>query len=343
VNEERFVAERTPRWTELRALLSRAQSRGLASLSGDEVRRLGALYRAATTDLAAARSFRLSEATVLHVNRLCVAAHGLIYAGHGGGGALRRAASFLGGGFAALVRRTWRHHAFAAAAMAVPGIAAFLVFRGDPDLAERTLGTVFRDRAERAAAMPDDARRYIEVSAMWMPLMSWGIMANNIFVSLAGFAAGAVGCVGGVWLLAKNGVSLGGGFAAFHDAGVPGVLWTFIAAHGPLELTAIAISCGAGLRLGLSLVVPGRRSRAAAFRETGLESVTLLLGAAAMLVVAGLLEGFLSPSDAPAPAKWTVGAATAVGMAWYCARAGGDARRERTTGGPASDPARLPA
>jgi uncharacterized membrane protein SpoIIM required for sporulation len=339
MREERFVAERTPRWTELRALLARAQSRGLASLSGDEVRRLGALYRAATTDLAAARGFRMSEATVAHVNRLCVAAHDLVYAGHRGGGTLRRAATFLAAGFPALVRRTWRFHAFAAAAMLLPGIAAFLVFRGDADLAERTLGTVFQQRAERAAAMPDDARRYIEVSGMWMPLMSWGIMANNIVVSLIGFAAGAVGCVGGVWLLAQNGVSLGGGFAVFHDAGVPGVLWTFVAAHGPLELTAIAIACGAGLRLGLSLVVPGRRSRAAAFRETGLESVALLLGTASMLVVAGLLEGFLSPSAAPAPVKWAVGAATAVGMAWYFGRAGG----ERTSRGPASDPARLPA
>jgi uncharacterized membrane protein SpoIIM required for sporulation len=224
--------------------------------------------------------------------------------------------------------------------MFLPGVAAFLVFHRDPDLSERTLGVVFQQRAARAAAMPDDARRYLEVSGIWMPFLSWGFMANNIFVSLVGFASGAAGCVGGVWLLVMNGVGLGGGFAVFHDAGVPGVLWTFISAHGPLELTAIAIACGAGLRLGLSLFVPGRRSRAAAFRETGLESVALLLGTTAMLVVAGLLEGFLSPSVAPAPVKWAVGAATAVGMAWYFARAGG----ERTTSrGPASDPARLPA
>jgi uncharacterized membrane protein SpoIIM required for sporulation len=339
VKEERFVAERTPRWTELRALVARAQALGLSALSGDEVRRLGALYRAATTDLAAARGSRLSEGTVNHVNRLCVAAHDLVYAGHRGGDVSGRAARFLASGFPALVRRTWRFHAFAAAAMILPGVAAFLVFRNDPDLAERALGTVFRERAERAAAMPDGARRYIEVPGLWTPVMSWGLMSHNIQVAVFGFALGAAGCVGAAWLLVVQGVSLGGGLAAFHDAGVPGVLWTFISAHGPLELTAVAISCGAGLRLGFSIVVPGRRSRAAAFRETGLESVALMLGTAAMLVAAGLLEAFLSPSEAPAPAKWAVGAATAVGMAWYFARAGG----ERTSRGPASDPARLPA
>jgi len=224
--------------------------------------------------------------------------------------------------------------------MILPGIATFLVLRGDPDLAERTLGTVFQQRAERAAAMPDDARRYIEVSGMWMPVLSWGFMANNIFVSAIGFAGGAALCVGGVWFLFQNGMSLGGGFAVFHDAGVPGVLWTFVSAHGPLELTALFISCGAGLRLGTSLLVPGRRSRAAAFRDTGLESVSLMLGTASMLVVAGLIEGFLSPSAAAPEAKWAVGAATAAFMAWYFARAG---RQGAASSGPARDPARLPA
>ena len=108
MREERFVEERSARWAELRALVQRAQMRGLSSLSGAEVRRLGALYRLATTDLAAARSFRLSESSVQHVNRLCVAAHGLIYAGHAGGDAMARLGSLLASGFPALVRRTWR-------------------------------------------------------------------------------------------------------------------------------------------------------------------------------------------------------------------------------------------
>lgn len=338
-NEPRFVAERRPRWAELRALLDRAQKHGLSSLGGPEARRLGALYRATTTDLAAARSLRLSDATVQHVNRLCATAHDLVYAGHRSGGIAPRMARFLARGFPELVRRSWRYTAFAAAVTILPGLAAFLLMRGNPDLAERTLGTVFQQRAERAAALPDDARRYLEVPELWMPVLSWGIMSNNVRVTLIGFALGSVACVGAVWLLAVQGIQLGGGLAVFHDAGVPGVLWTFVSAHGPLELTAIFLSCGAGIRLGLAPLVPGRRTRAAAFREVGLESAKVLFGTSVMLVAAGLLEGFLSPSTAPPPVKWAAGGASIVAMAWYFGFGGRAGGERRGTLGDRTDPA----
>jgi uncharacterized membrane protein SpoIIM required for sporulation len=334
VTEDRFVAAGTARWAELGELISRAQRRGLSVLTGAEARRLGSLYRTVSTDLATARSLRLSEPTVHHVNRLCVAAHDLVYAGHRRGGQFARAGAFLAGGFPALVRRTWRWHAFAAALTIAAAVAAYVVFVNDPDLAERTLGTTFRDRAERAAAMPDDARRYLEVPDLYtMPLFSWGIMANNIRVTLACFALGAFFGVGTVLLLILNGVSVGGGLAVFQTAGVPGVLWTFIAGHGPLELTAIFIASGAGMRLGMSLILPGRLTRGAAFRESGLESVQLLLGTSAMLVVAGIIEGFVSPSAVPGVVKWSIGAATAAFMVWYFGRVGREPR------GTAPDPA----
>jgi len=339
MREDRFVADRTASWTELRGLVQRAQKRGLSSLTPVEVRRFGALYRSATSDLATARSFRFSETTVVHVNRLCAAAHDLVYADGRGDGAARRAATFLASGFPALVRRTWRFHAFAAAVMFLAALASYVAMHGDPDLAERTLGTTFRQRAERAAAAPDDPNVYFPISGSWMPVASFGLMTHNILVAAVGFAAAAIGFVLGLFLLAQNGVMLGGGFAVFHDAGVGRVLATFIAAHGPLELSAIAISWGAGFRLGLALLVPGRRSRGDAFRETGLESAALLFGVAAMLVCAGLLEGFVSPSTAPASAKWAVGAATAAFLAWYFARAGARATHGRT----GTDPSRLPA
>jgi uncharacterized membrane protein SpoIIM required for sporulation len=332
VREDRFVDERRERWAELRELVDEAQTRGLRSLSGREARDLGALYRAAATDLAVARTRRFSDGTVAHLNRLCVAAHGLVYSGRSAGQTTARGAALFLDTFPALVRRTWRWHAFAAFVAIGSGLAAYFALAGDADLTERTLGTALQQRAERALAAPDDARRYVEVPDLWMPVFSWGIMTNNIRVALMGFAFGAAGAAGAVALLIAQGVNIGGAFAVYRDAGVPGLLATFTSAHGPLELTAIFISCGAGMRLGLSVLVPGRRSRATAFREAGLESVTMLIGVAAMLVVAGLIEGFLSPSGAPPPVKWGVGAATLGFMAWYFGTAG----RKR---GHAADPA----
>ncbi len=322
MREDRFVESRRGRWADLRNLVDRAQRRGLRSLSGREARDLGALYRAATSDLAVARAQRYSESTSAHLNRLCVAAHGLVYGGRSAEQTTGRAAALFTETFPSLVRRTWKWHAFAAAVAIVSGIAAYAAMAGNPDLTERTMGTVLQQRAERSAAMPDDARRYVEVPDLWMPVFSWGIMTNNIRVALMGFAFGAAAAFGTVLLLIVQGVHIGGAFAVYRDAGATGLLATFISAHGPLELTAIFISCGAGMRLGLSILVPGRRSRGAAFREAGLDSVTMLIGVAAMLVVAGLIEGFLSPSGAPAPVKWAAGAATACFMVWYFGWAG---------------------
>ena len=332
MREDRFVEDRRERWAELRELVDQAQSRGLRSLSGREARDLGALYRAAATDLAIARTRQFSDGTVAHLNRLCVAAHGLVYSGRAAGQTKARGAALFLDTFPALVRRTWRWHAFAALVVIGSGLATYLALAGDADLTERTLGTQLQQRAERALSAPDDARRYLEVPDLWMPVLSWGIMTNNIRVALMGFAFGAAGAVGAVALLIVQGVSIGGAFAVYRDAGVPSLLATFIAAHGPLELAAIFISFGAGMRLGMSVLVPGRRSRAAAFRETGLESVAMLVGVAAMLVVAGLIEGFLSPSGAPPVVKWGVGAASICFMAWYFGAAG----RKR---GHAADPA----
>jgi uncharacterized membrane protein SpoIIM required for sporulation len=328
MTERRFVEARTTRWAELRALVDRAQMRGLSSLSGAEIRRLGALYRLATTDLALARSLRYAEPTVQHVNRLTVAAHDLVYAGHRAGGGVATAARFLVADFPALVRRTWRYHAFAAATTVAAGIAAYFVFRGNPDLVERTFGATFAERAERAASEPEGARRYMQISNPWMPVMSWGIMANNIRVAMVTFSLAALLCVGGVLMLAVTGVMVGAGLATFHDAGVGEVMWTFMSAHGPMELTAIFVATGAGLRLGMALLAPGRRTRAAAFQEKGLEAVKMLLGVMVLLVLAGLLEGFLSPSEAPAPVKWAAGGTTALFMAWYFTRAGRDDGRD---------------
>lgn len=322
MREERFVESRRARWASLRGLVDRAQRKGLRSLSGSEARNLGALYRAATSDLAAARARRYSEATAEHLNRLCVAAHGLIYGGRSAERTTGRAAALFLQTFPALVRRTWKWHAFAAAVAIASGLAAYAVMAGDPDLTERTMGTALQQRAERSLSMPDDARRYVEIPELWMPVFSWGIMTNNIRVALMGFALGAAAGVGTVALLIVQGVHIGGAFAVYRDAGATELLATFTSAHGPIELAAIFISCGAGMRLGLSVLVPGRRSRGTAFRDAGLESVTMLIGVAAMLVVAGLIEGFLSPSGAPAPVKWTVGAATTCFMAWYFGAAG---------------------
>ena len=73
----------------------------------------------------------------------------------------------------------------------------------------------------------------------------------------------------------------------------------FVTAHGPFELTAIVISAGAGLRLGLSWMMPGNLSRYASLQKTGREMMPVIMAAVVMFIMAAIIEGFLSPSAAP--------------------------------------------
>ncbi len=319
MNEERFVRDRVAGWEELRTLIDRASQAGLRSLGGDDVRRLGRLYRAATADLATARTLRLSPETRAHLNRLCAASHDLVYARRARGGVARARRFLLRGGFADLARRTAGYHAAAALAFVLGAVGAFLVFRDDPALADRMLGAHVRSGALRAAV----DEHYIEIPGLVRPLFSWGIMANNVNATLIGFALGAFFGIGGLFFALWQGMfAIGGALAVYADEGVAHVMLTFAAAHGPLELTAIFIGIGAGMRVGLAPFLPGRRSRMTALVETARESVALLGGVAAMLVMAGLLEGLVSPSHLPPPVKWAVGGATILGMILYFGAAG---------------------
>jgi uncharacterized membrane protein SpoIIM required for sporulation len=325
--EERFVAERLPRWKQLQDLLDRAHKRGVRSLGPERARELGALYRATTSDLALARTLQVSASTLDHLNRLCSAAHDQIYAG-----ARRtpagRAAGFLTAGFPRLVRRTWKFHALAFGVFALCGLATYMVLLNDPAQARETVGSEMFLRAERAKALAETDRRYLDMPSLSRPLFSWGLIANNVNVTLMLFAAGATVGIGTLFILAFNGISLGGGFAAFSIVGVPELLWTWVAAHGPVELTAIFIAGGAGLRMGAGLILPGQKTRRRAFRDAALDSVQLIAGTAVMLVVAGLLEGFVSPAVGIPPwGKWAIGGLTVAAMIGYFGFVGRESNR----------------
>ena len=147
----------------------------------------------------------------------------------------------------------------------------------------------------------------------WMPeeerpMMSSFIMTNNIKVAMIAFATGIAAGLGTFAILFENGLMLGTIAAGIRAKGPHVALgfWAFVAPHGIIELTAIIISGGAGFMLAWALLCPGEYTRGAALKLAGREALKLLLGVAAMLVVAGLIEGFFSPSMTPEPIKLAV-------------------------------------
>ena len=147
-------------------------------------------------------------------------------------------------------------------------------------------------------------------------------MTNNISVGFMTFAFGITGGIGTIYLLLFNGLLLGVIGMACHLSGMSLQLWGFVAAHGVLELPAIFIAGGAGLRIAAGLLFPGYLPRRESLVRAGTEAVQLLLGTIPILIVAGTIEGFVSPTGLATGLKFAMAAALFVLLLVYLLVAG---------------------
>jgi uncharacterized membrane protein SpoIIM required for sporulation len=153
------------------------------------------------------------------------------------------------------------------------------------------------------------------------PLASTSIQANNITVTFFAFAGGILAGIGTLWALVQNGLLLGMVLSLclrYRFWEVP----IFVSAHGVIELTAIFIAGGAGLLIGKALLMPGDLRRIDALVENGRLAIKLILGCIPMLLIAGLIEGFISPAHIPAAFKFSISAMSALLMTMYFLKRG---------------------
>jgi uncharacterized membrane protein SpoIIM required for sporulation len=138
------------------------------------------------------------------------------------------------------------------------------------------------------------------------PLGAAGIMANNLGVGFKTYAASILPVVGTIDALMPSALQFGAINALIVKYHMTLKLWSFVAVHGVIEFTAI-----------LALLVPGERTRREALLERGATAIKLLAGCIPMLVIAGLIEGFISPTPIHPAFKFAVSGATAVGLLLY--------------------------
>jgi len=313
----RWIELRQNNWNRLDALVRRVEATGLRTLSSDDLRDFGLLYRQAAGDLSATRADDSSRTIEAYLNQLVSRAHSYIYAGQTMSPAT--AWEFLVHGYPRIVRRLLPYTT-----------AALLLFLAGALLG--SLATLTRPAFMHAMLGPEMIDE-IEHHKMWTdsvltakPQASSAIMTNNIGVCCYTFAGGIFAGLGTIFLLVTNGINVGVIGVACGQHGMALDLWSFVAAHGALELPAIFISGGAGLRLAAGLLFPGMLPRKAALALAGSESVRLISGTIPMLIVAGCLEGFLSPTHAPIAVKFTLCASLVILLAFWLSEGG----RERT-------------
>jgi uncharacterized membrane protein SpoIIM required for sporulation len=197
--------------------------------------------------------------------------------------------------------------------------------RADPARGRDLLPPQMMARAENAESRQAEGKGYVEADDFGgNAVMSSQIMSNNVGVTFMAFAAGILAGFGTVVVLIFNGISLGAVAGVFANVKANLYLWSFVLPHGVIELTAICIAGGAGLWLGSAFLLPGRVTRREALVVRGREAVSLIGGTAMMLVVAGTIEGFISPSDLPREVKLTLAALFALLLVVYLAFAGRD-------------------
>ena len=139
-------------------------------------------------------------------------------------------------------------------------------------------------------------------------ILSVGILANNIVVSVLAFCAGIFFGLGTFYLVALNGLMLGAVFAFVHQHGLAGALFRFIIAHGPVELSVICVAGAAGVALGESIIRPALATRRDSFQACAHRVAPLLLLCAVLLVGCGFIEGFVSPDARfPMVSRVTIG------------------------------------
>lgn len=317
VPPDRFINQHKNAWQRLEDLLKLLDTASLRRLRREEVRELGRIYRRTASDLAIARAESRDPRLVNYLNSLVIRAHGRIYRADAQGG--KRIRHFFARELPQTFRRTWRYTLLSFSVFALFALIGFIGTRYDPEF------------SELVGVDPSFRELYIETKTPWWESLNeanqigaTSIMTHNIQVTIYTFAFGALCGIGTLFYLAFNGANFASVLTLTYRAGFGNDLLTFVVAHGVVELSCIFIAGGAGLLIGSAIIMPGNLSRADALKTRGMEAVRLMMGVAVLLVVAGTIEGFISPVPMDPRIKYSIAALTGVALYAYLLFAGHD-------------------
>lgn len=316
MNVDRFYQSRKQEWDELTRLLDRAQ-KNLSALTPVEVQTISRLYRAATSDLALAKRDYPRHAITRYLNQLVARAHAQVYQGEPL--AVNRLVEFATTGFPRLFRETWPFTLAAFLFFTLPAIASAISVY----LAPETAYWLLPEGVQRLIPIVENKELWIDISIEERPYASSFIMTNNIQVSFLAFASGLSAGLFTLWVLVMNGLVIGGLTGLTSHYGVGLELWNFVIGHGVIELSVIFMAGGSGLMLGYAMLRPGLMRRRDAVTVAAQKAVWLLMGAVPFLVLAGIIEGFISPAENIHPLlKWAVGIGSGIIFYGYLFLAG---------------------
>lgn len=301
-------------YSELEKLLDQAGKLGIAALSGKDLMRLGQLYRRAAADLSVARTQGLDTRRIEYLNSVVGRSYEYVY--HIIRKPYPSVRHFYSYEFPHVFRKNLQYIFTAFMIFIIAALYSGMVVVRDPGVADTIVPS-------SVSAIESISERHIGTKD-WMPrearpIISAEIIGNNIRVSVFAFVSGIIFCIPTLYIVFQNGLFLGviGGAIVTKGPHIALGFYSFVAPHGVFELPAIFIAAGAGLLLGWKLLCPGIYSRKDAMRLAGRDAFVLVVGVASMLLIAGLIEAFFSPTMLPNPLKLSVALVLAVILFTY--------------------------
>lgn len=316
LRSDRFRLEREVDWQRLERIVVALEKNRPGRIGDDDLLELPVLYRKAASSLAVLRETSLDAATRDYLESLVRRAWFQVYGPRIGLiGWLRR---FLGGGWSAAVRAIWLEICIAAAIMVAGAVVGWVLVAQNPDWYYSLVpGALAGDRApgaSRAVLLATLSGTHGDTNGLG--LFATYLFSNNTSVCIMAFSLGFAFGIPTILLLVQNMATMGALLWLFSTVGLTVNLAAWLSVHGTTELSAILLSGAAGLHVGRSMAFPGDRSVLAAAAESGRRAAQVMAGCTLMLVVAGLLEGFVRQLVVATPARFAVGATMLV--FWVC-------------------------
>ncbi|SET50686.1 Uncharacterized membrane protein SpoIIM, required for sporulation [Oceanobacillus limi] len=307
MNLKQFVKQHREDWKRLEAYITMLHKKR-KKVSGQDIDSFHQLYQKAAQHLSYSQTYFPTDDVTAYLNGLVSKSHNILYKDQMT--SFQQVRYFFRSKFIGLLLEQWKYVVVAMMLFIVGGLASFLSVMNDP---LHLYSIISSDMAygvdpERLGAGHDS----IDSS-----LMSAEIMTNNIQVAILAFASGITFGLLTVYLLIYNGILIGALAAVFWHAGMSYEFWAYIVPHGMIELVAIFIAGGAGLLMGHKLFVPGLYSRRYQLKVQAKRSVQLFLGTIPLFIIAGIIEGFITPSSLSLEMKYLVAFLTVIGLIVY--------------------------
>ena len=311
---QRWLARRESNWKQLETILRQLEKKGLKSLTAGQIRQLASLYRSVSADLARSKTHKVGYIIERDLQKLTSRSYTQIYQGS------RRqewkaVKEFYLWGFPQIVRQTWVYWALATGIFLFGALFAWWYGWQDPTFISVVVP------GELISKVRDDGELWMGSILGVEPVASSNIMINNISVSFNVIGGGIIAGVVTVYILFFNGILIGAVATLVAQNNLAYPFWAFVFPHGSLELPAIFLAGGAGLLIARGLLFPGKYRRVDALKLYGNQAIKLVYGIVPMLIIAGVIEGFFSPSLLfPDYSNYVVGMAIFALLVIYCTR-----------------------